>query len=61
VSDGPCWGGWSAVHRGRYVIEGAILVVREVFSDGPPQPHGQSAQATWTVRLVLADGPPGAA
>jgi hypothetical protein len=49
------------VHRGRSVIEGAILVVRELFSDGPPQLCGQFAQATRTVRPVLVDGPSGAA
>jgi hypothetical protein len=29
--------------RGRFVIDGAVLEVRGLFSDGPSQPHGQSA------------------
>jgi hypothetical protein len=49
------------VHRGRSVTEGAVLMVRELFSDGLSQPRRQSAQATRTVRPVLADSPPGAA
>jgi hypothetical protein len=28
------------VHRGRSVIEGAVLEVRGLFSDSPPQPRG---------------------
>jgi hypothetical protein len=37
LTDGPrCLHGWS-------VIEGAILVVRELIMDGPPQTRGQSA------------------
>jgi hypothetical protein len=36
-SDGPL------VHHGRSVIEGAVLEVRGLFSDVPPQTHGQSA------------------
>jgi hypothetical protein len=49
------------VLHGHSVIEGAVLVVRELFSNYPPQPRGQSAQSTRTVRPVLADGLPGAA
>jgi hypothetical protein len=30
-------------HCGRSVIEGAVLEVRGLFSDGPSQPRGQSA------------------
>jgi hypothetical protein len=36
-ADGP------QTHRGRSVIEGAVLEVRGLFSDGPSQPRGQSA------------------
>jgi hypothetical protein len=36
-ADGP----WA--HRGWSVIEGAVLEVRGLFSDGPSQPRGQSA------------------
>jgi hypothetical protein len=32
----------SRAHRGRSVIEGAVLEVRGLFSDGPSQPRGQS-------------------
>jgi hypothetical protein len=35
-ADGP------QAHRGRSVIEGAVLEVEGLFSDGPSQPHGQS-------------------
>jgi hypothetical protein len=35
--DGP------RAHRGRSVIEGAVLEVRGLFSDGPLQPRGLSA------------------
>jgi hypothetical protein len=35
--DGP------RAHRGQSVIEGAVLEVRWLFSDGPSQPRGQSA------------------
>jgi hypothetical protein len=35
-ADGP------RAHRGQSVIEGAVLEVRGLFSDGPPQPRGQS-------------------
>jgi hypothetical protein len=38
--------------HGRSVIEVAVLEVRGLFSDGPPQPRG--------IRLGLVDGPPGA-
>jgi hypothetical protein len=47
-------------HHGRSVIEGGVLEVRGLFSDGPPQVRGQSTKATRTVRQVLADGPRGA-
>jgi hypothetical protein len=30
-------------HRGRSVVEGAVLEVRGLFSDGPSQPRKQSA------------------
>jgi hypothetical protein len=30
-------------HRGRSVVEGAVLEVWGLFSDGPSQPRGQSA------------------
>jgi hypothetical protein len=30
-------------HRGQSVIEGAVLEVRGLFSDGPSQPRGQFA------------------
>jgi hypothetical protein len=30
-------------HRGQSIIEGAVLEVRGLFSDGLPQPRGQSA------------------
>jgi hypothetical protein len=57
VSDGPCRSRRSAgpprtvrigadgprVHHGRSVIEGAVLEVRGLLSDGPPQTRGQSA------------------
>jgi hypothetical protein len=60
-------------HRGRSVTEGAVLEVRGLFSDGPaatqtvrlgladglPGVRGQSAQASRTVRPVLADSPLG--
>jgi hypothetical protein len=36
-ADGP------RAHCGRYVIEGAILKVWGLFSDGPSQPRGRSA------------------
>jgi hypothetical protein len=36
-ADGP------QAHRGRSIIEGAVLEVRGLFSDGPSQPHRQSA------------------
>jgi hypothetical protein len=36
-ADGP------RAHHGRSVIEGAILEVRGLFSNGPSQPRGQSA------------------
>jgi hypothetical protein len=36
-ADGP------RAHRGQFVIEGAVLEVRGLFSDGPQQPRGQSA------------------
>jgi hypothetical protein len=36
-ADGP------RAHRGRSVIEGVVLEVRGLFSDGPSQPRGQSA------------------
>jgi hypothetical protein len=52
-ADGP----WT--HRGRSVIEGAILEVWVLFSDSPSQPRGQSAQASRTVRPVLVDSTPG--
>jgi hypothetical protein len=64
LADGPCeihgQSAWCAVladgpwclHE-RSVIEGAVLVVRELISDGPPQPRGQSARCLRTVRLVL--------
>jgi hypothetical protein len=35
-ADGP----WA--HRGQSIIEGAVLEVWGLFSDGPPQPRGQS-------------------
>jgi hypothetical protein len=35
-ADGP------RAHRGGSVIEGAVLEVRGLFSDGPSQPRGQS-------------------
>jgi hypothetical protein len=44
------------VHRGRSVIEGAVLEIRWLFLDSPPQTRGRSAWATWTVRLELANG-----
>jgi hypothetical protein len=60
-ADGP------RAHRGRSVIEGAVLEVQGLFSNGPSQPRGQSgrprgrsAQCLGTVRPGLADGPPGA-
>jgi hypothetical protein len=33
-ADGP------RAHRGRSIIEGAVLEVRGLFSDSPPQPRG---------------------
>jgi hypothetical protein len=36
-ADGP------RAHRRRSVIEGAVLEVRGLFSDGPSQPHRRSA------------------
>jgi hypothetical protein len=30
-------------HSRQFVIEGVVLEVRGLFSDGPPQPRGQSA------------------
>jgi hypothetical protein len=36
-ADGP------QVHRGRSIIEGAVLEVRWLFLDSPPRPYGQSA------------------
>jgi hypothetical protein len=36
-ADGP------RAHRGRSVIEGAVLEVRGLFSEGPSQPRRQSA------------------
>jgi hypothetical protein len=36
-ADGP------RAHHGQSVIEGAVLEVPGLFSDGPPQPRGQSA------------------
>jgi hypothetical protein len=52
-ADGP------RAHRGWSVIEGAVLVVGDRFSDsslqpadGPPYPHGRSARKSRTVRLV---------
>jgi hypothetical protein len=66
-ADGP------RAHHRRFVIEGAVLEVRGLFSDNPSQPRrtvrlglpvgppsvcGQSAQASRTVRPVLADSPP---
>jgi hypothetical protein len=36
-ADGP------RAYHGRSVIEGAVLEVRGLFSDGPSQPRGQSA------------------
>jgi hypothetical protein len=59
-ADGP------RAHRGRSVIEGAVLEVRGLFSDGrshadsPPRPCGRSARCPRTVRPGLADGPPSA-
>jgi hypothetical protein len=53
VPDGP----WA--HHGQSVIEGAVLEVRGLFSDGLPQPRGQSSYASWTVRPMLADNSPG--
>jgi hypothetical protein len=47
-------------HHGRSIIEGAVLEVLGLFSDGPSQPRGRSARCLWTVRPGLADGPPGA-
>jgi hypothetical protein len=35
--DGP------RAHRGRSIVEGAVLEVRGLFSDGLSQPRGQSA------------------
>jgi hypothetical protein len=47
VVDGlRCLNGWS-------VIVGAVLEVRESFSNSPPLPRGRSAKATRTVRLAL--------
>jgi hypothetical protein len=52
-ADGP------RAHRGRSVIEGAVLVVGDHFLDSPPQPvnglpypRGGSARRPRTVRLV---------
>jgi hypothetical protein len=36
-ADGP----WA--HRRWSIIEGTVLEVRGLFSNSPPQPHGQSA------------------
>jgi hypothetical protein len=54
VADGP-----RCLH-GRSVIEGVVLEVQGLFSDGPPQPadspprpRGRSAWCLRTVRLVL--------
>jgi hypothetical protein len=67
-ADGP------RAHRGRSVIEGAVLEVRGVvfgrsvaasrtvrlgLADDPPGVYGQSAQASRTIRPVLSDSPPG--
>jgi hypothetical protein len=52
-ADGP------RAHRGWSVIEGAVLEIQGLFSDGPPGGCGRSAQASRTVRPVLADSPPG--
>jgi hypothetical protein len=46
-ADGP------RAHRERFVIEGAVLEVRGLFSDRPPQPRGQSARCLRTVHLVM--------
>jgi hypothetical protein len=53
-ADGP------RAHHGRSVIEGAVLEVRERFSDSPPQladgplyPRGRSTRRLRTVRLVI--------
>jgi hypothetical protein len=53
-ADGP----WA--HCGWFVNEGAVLEVRERFSDslshladGPPYPRGRSARRSRTVRLVI--------
>jgi hypothetical protein len=47
--------------HGRSVIVGAVLEVRESFSDSLPLPCGRSAVATRTVRPELADIPPSTA
>jgi hypothetical protein len=36
-ADGP------RAHQEQSVIEGAVLEIQGLFSDGPPQPRGQSA------------------
>jgi hypothetical protein len=47
-------------HRKQSIVEGVVLEVQGLFSDSLSQPRGQSAEATRTVRQVLADGSPGA-
>jgi hypothetical protein len=60
LADSPRVEVGQSVRRGRTVIEGAVLEVPGLVSDDLPQPRRQFAQATWTVRPVLADGPPSA-
>jgi hypothetical protein len=53
VADGPRY-----LHR-QSIIVGAVLEVRESFSDISPLPRGRSAKATRTVCPELADSLPG--
>jgi hypothetical protein len=41
--DSSCGADGLQVVDGRSITEGAVLEIRELFSDGPPQPRGQSA------------------
>jgi hypothetical protein len=59
--------GWSVLEcrtvrdgasHGRSVIEGAVPVVRECFSEGPPLLE-RCVVAKWMVRPEVVDSPPG--